>query len=306
MPPRKIRRSPEERAHRIAVRMSAGTVAGTVESASPVREEIGLKAQLGSGEGVGHNHMGTGLNSTVLFGLEDTDESTSGGADGTSGGTGARASNDETTAYGAFALADGVLSTSIGANSYTPSDYASAFGQGANVTQEAGTALGYLATSQGIHSTALGADSSVDDDHVIMLGTSSDTVVFPGGIALGSLSGPGITQSKTLSYAGTSSVGAGTMRWYPPTAITITSVRASVNTQPIGASLIVDVNKNGTTIFTTQSNRPQIAASTNTDLSGTPDVTALAIGDYIQVDIDQVGSTVAGADLTVEIGYTQA
>jgi hypothetical protein len=40
--------------------------------------------------------------------------------------------------------------------------------------------------------------------------------------------------------------------------------------------------------------------------SGTPDVTALAEGDKVTVDIDQIGSTIAGADLTVEVVCDQA
>jgi hypothetical protein len=83
--------------------------------------------------------------------------------------------------------------------------------------------------------------------------------------------------------------------------LTIVKARATVKTAPTGASIIVDVNKGGTTIFTTQANRPQIAISGYSDDSGTPDVTALADGDEITIDIDQVGSTVAGADLTVAL-----
>lgn len=81
----------------------------------------------------------------------------------------------------------------------------------------------------------------------------------------------------------------------------IIGVYAMVNTQPTGAAVIVDVNKNGTTIFTTQSNRPQIAVSTNGDASGTPDVTSITTGDYLTVDVDQIGSTVAGSDLVVSV-----
>ena len=108
----------------------------------------------------------------------------------------------------------------------------------------------------------------------------------------------------TLTRTGALVVETGLVRWYPPVAITIVGVRASVNTAPTGASILVDVNKNGTTIFTTQSNRPEIAAAGFTDLSGTPDVTGVSIGDYLQVDIDQIGSTVAGSNLTVTIEYT--
>lgn len=82
----------------------------------------------------------------------------------------------------------------------------------------------------------------------------------------------------------------------------IDEVHAHVGTAPTGQALIVDVNDDGTTIFTTQGNRPQIAASANDDTSGTPDGgTAVAAGSVITVDVDQVGSGTAGADLYVSI-----
>lgn len=104
-----------------------------------------------------------------------------------------------------------------------------------------------------------------------------------------------------FAISGTVAVTTGTQRFYLDHACTISAVRASVGTAPTGAALIVDVHKNGTTIFTTQANRPQIAVSTNTDVSGTPDVTALAVGDYLTVDVDQIGSTVPGSDLVVTV-----
>lgn len=76
----------------------------------------------------------------------------------------------------------------------------------------------------------------------------------------------------------------------------ISLVKIYAKTAPTGASLIVDVNKNGTTIFTTQANRPEIAIDGHSDDSGTPDVTSLSAGDYLSWDIDQIGSTVAGGD----------
>jgi hypothetical protein len=87
--------------------------------------------------------------------------------------------------------------------------------------------------------------------------------------------------------------------------LTITEVYAYVKTAPVGESLIVDVNKNGTTIFTTQSNRPQISSGENSDTSGSPDVTALVKNDKLTIDIDQVGSTTPGSDLVVLIRFTQ-
>lgn len=109
------------------------------------------------------------------------------------------------------------------------------------------------------------------------------------------------TTEISFSIPGTLTTGAGTMRWYFTGNVTITNVIASVGTAPTGASLIFDVNKNGTTIFSTQANRPTITANAFSDLSSTPNTTTFASGDYITVDVDQIGSTVAGADAVVRI-----
>jgi hypothetical protein len=101
---------------------------------------------------------------------------------------------------------------------------------------------------------------------------------------------------------GTLVVKTGTDRWYNDTGrmIQVRAVRATVGTAPTGSSIIVDVKKNGTTMYTTTGNRPTIAVSTTTTAATLPDVTFLSPGDYMTVDIAQVGSTVAGADLTVQ------
>ena len=66
----------------------------------------------------------------------------------------------------------------------------------------------------------------------------------------------------------------------------------------------VDVNKNGTTIFTTQSNRPTISDGNNTGYTTNIDIASWADGDYLTMDVDQVGSTEPGRNLTVHIVYT--
>lgn len=107
-----------------------------------------------------------------------------------------------------------------------------------------------------------------------------------------------------FSRAGTLATGTGTFRLYNDCGdtLTIKSVRASVGTAPTGASIVVDVNIGGTTIFTTQANRPTIAASALTSGKVTNyNVTTIADGSYFTVDVDAVGATVAGADLTVQI-----
>jgi hypothetical protein len=114
----------------------------------------------------------------------------------------------------------------------------------------------------------------------------------------------GILDVATFSKLGTLTVAAGVGRFLLPYNVTITGVIAAVNTAPTGATILCDVNKNGTTIFSTQGNRPSIAISAfKTASSAVPDVTSASAGDYLSVDVDQVGSTIAGADLVVQVTF---
>lgn len=89
--------------------------------------------------------------------------------------------------------------------------------------------------------------------------------------------------------------------WIAPFACTLVGYRLRVDTAPTGATLIVDVNKNGTTMFTTQGARPTVAISGNDGTTTLPDVVAVAAGDRITFDIDQIGSGTAGADLYLSL-----
>lgn len=125
---------------------------------------------------------------------------------------------------------------------------------------------------------------------------------------LGTMSGGGggnsTPASAVFSVAGNLAVGTGLARYYASDDLTITNVIASVGTAPTGSAILVDVNKNGTTIFTTQANRPQIAVSTFADTSSLPDVTSVLTGEYLTIDVDQRGSTIAGTDLVVQIVFS--
>lgn len=113
--------------------------------------------------------------------------------------------------------------------------------------------------------------------------------------------------------AGTLSAAADSFRWYNRTGRTVylKSAWLSVGTAPTGtsgtpitgASLVVDVNKNGTTVFGTQSNRPNILSGGFASSRHTAQIegTALADGDYITFDVDYVGSTIAGANLIASV-----
>ena len=108
--------------------------------------------------------------------------------------------------------------------------------------------------------------------------------------------------SGVVFNLGLASVGSKQAQALIPGNLTISVVKIYADVAPTGAALVVDVNKNGVTIFTTQANRPQIASGGHADDSGTPNVVNLAAGDRISVDVDQVGSTIPGGnDLLVVI-----
>jgi len=91
-----------------------------------------------------------------------------------------------------------------------------------------------------------------------------------------------------------------------PYAFTVTEVRASVNTAPVGSTIIVDINEGGTSILST---KLSIDASEKTSTTAaTPPVisdSALADDSEITIDIDQIGSSTAGKGLKVTLIGTQ-
>lgn len=101
--------------------------------------------------------------------------------------------------------------------------------------------------------------------------------------------------------------GDGKVTFRLPDAMTITSVSASVNTAPVGSTIIVDVTKNGTSIFSTlltidASEKTSLTAATPAVLNAAQ--VSCAADDEIAVNIDLIGSGTAGAGLKVTIkGY---
>lgn len=90
-----------------------------------------------------------------------------------------------------------------------------------------------------------------------------------------------------------------------PYAFEIEKVYLYAETAPTGADLRIDFEKNGasgSSIFGSP-DYATISAGANSgnssDMDGTANV--MAAGDYLTMDIDQVGSTIAGADLTIAI-----
>jgi len=92
-----------------------------------------------------------------------------------------------------------------------------------------------------------------------------------------------------------------------PAAGTLTAVKATVTTAPVGSDLIVDINEAGTSVLSTKLSIDDGEKTSET--AATPPVisdSALADDAEITIDIDQVGSGTAGAGLKVTLYITRS
>lgn len=80
----------------------------------------------------------------------------------------------------------------------------------------------------------------------------------------------------------------------------IISISARLGTAG-STSTIVDINKNGTTIFGTQANRPTFSASGKLATVGAFSVSTLTTGDYLTCDVDTAGT--GALKLVVDVRY---
>jgi len=94
--------------------------------------------------------------------------------------------------------------------------------------------------------------------------------------------------------------GSGKTYFRMPYAATLLAVRASVNTAASGSTIIVDINENGTSVL---GSKLSIDAGEKTSTTAASGVTisdsALADDAEMSIDIDQIGSSVAGKGLKV-------
>jgi len=78
---------------------------------------------------------------------------------------------------------------------------------------------------------------------------------------------------------------------------TIAEVHARVAQAPAGAAIRLDVLKNGTSIHTADGDKCAIAAGEQAGATTTFSDAALADGDYLELEIEQVGSSSSGTGL---------
>lgn len=121
-----------------------------------------------------------------------------------------------------------------------------------------------------------------------------------------------ITSQVTLPIIGAASdettdltTGAAKMTYRMPFAFTVTEVRASLTTAPVGSTLVADINETGTSILSTKISI-DVTEKTSTTAATPPVISDAALADdaEITIDIDQIGSGTAGAGIKVYlIGY---
>ena len=128
-----------------------------------------------------------------------------------------------------------------------------------------------------------GLTGLADDDHTQYKLANTETLIVA------------VSDETTAITTGTAKL---TFRM--PNAFTLSAVRASVGTAPTGAVITVDINETGTTILSTKLTIDATEKTSTT--AATPAVISdanLADDAEITIDIDTVGSTIAGAGLKV-------
>jgi hypothetical protein len=227
----------------------------------------------------------------------------------------------------------GSLAVSIGDNFGGGNGFALALISGEALTAD--RALSF-STNDEARNVVLEGDLTKSGSHALSLVTTeATTATLPSGTntllasggALGTPASGVLTNCTGLPVAGLASfvglpvsiqlacsdeataltTGAAKLTFRMPHAMTVTAVRASVGTAPTGSTLVVDINEGGTTILSTELSIDATEKTSTT--AATPAVisdSALADDAEITIDIDQIGSTIAGAGLKITLIGTRA
>jgi len=230
-------------------------------------------------------------NAGRISGADGVDEVLYGGASGGTGGTlsmdGGNASSFMETAIAAGNA--GSINTSGGS-----ADGAQTGGAGGSINTSGSPGL----SGGSINTTAGGSITSGSGN--VNLGNTSGTLDPHALSPLPAVAvelGYACSDETTALTTGTAKI---TVR--VPYAFTVTGVFASVTTAPVGSTLIVDINEAGTSILSTKLSIDAGEKSSNTASSAAV-VSDASIAAYaeITIDIDQIGSSTAGAGLKVWI-----
>jgi hypothetical protein len=187
----------------------------------------------------------------------------------------------------------------------------------AQVASDAAIALSKLATGA-LPSGITIASANITDGAIVNADVNTSAAIAESKLAFDTTSGHDhdgsnsklISVNRAFSWYVSGTLSTGTnfgARYVVPQDMTIVKCWLIVRTAPTGeeAAILIDINLNGLTIWSTQGNRATIAASATSGNTTTFDTTALTAGQYLDLDIDQVGLTVAGVDLTVILEASQ-
>ena len=126
------------------------------------------------------------------------------------------------------------------------------------------------------------------------------TTVSPTSSVIETAAGPRGESMIPFARPGELNTLVGKQRYRFPFAARVIGVSTSLGTPAVGADIVVAVNKNGAPVV--EVTIPAGAAETSEAAVSE----LVAIGDYLTVDLTQVGSTTPGADLSVFIRYIPA
>jgi hypothetical protein len=121
------------------------------------------------------------------------------------------------------------------------------------------------------------------------------------GIGIGTGDKP---QETVFYYGGNLQLGSDTGgKWTAWEDAQIIGVRLTANTAPVGGPVVMDVKKDGVSIYTTTANRPTLLEGETEQLVALPDDVDILQGEKITVDIVNIGTTTPGADVTLQIRF---
>jgi hypothetical protein len=115
----------------------------------------------------------------------------------------------------------------------------------------------------------------------------------------------GVTGSGVIGffYGGDLAVGTLPVRNLAPRDGTIENVTASVYSAPTGSSIILDVEKNASSIYAILANKPTILSGNYKDLISLPSVTSFSKDDEFTLLVEQIGVSGSGANIEVQMRY---